>query len=287
MRAALPSWGAALIACLGITCLGSAFLVSASLPAAAVPGIASGTVQCRFDDKRFTEISGIALSHRLANVMYLHNDSGDGPYIYVVDATTCATLATYTVDGITPRDNEAIAVGVDAKGHPVIWLADIGDNRDNWPYVRLYRVPEPSQVRSQHLTARVFRFTYSDGPQNAEALLADPQSQRIWVATKKLAHGSLFEVPLRTTGIAVARKIRPEGGLVTDGSIAPDGSKYVLRDYVNATIFTGMPPGRQVNQFVLPIQVQGEAITWTEDGSALLIASEGDRRLYRVTIPKP
>lgn len=284
MRAVPPRWGAALIAFLGGAVL-APLLVSNAQSAQAAPGIASGTVQCRFTDRRFTEISGIALSRVHPNVLYLHNDSGDGPYIYAVDATTCATLATYTIDGITPRDNEAIAVGVDAKGRPVIWLADFGDNRDSWPYLRLYRVREPVQVRSQHLKARTYRFTYSDGPQNAEALLADPRSPRVWVATKKLAHGSLFEVPLRKNGVAVARRIRTEGGLITDGSIAPDGSKYVLRDYVNATVFSGLPPGRQASQLVLPVQIQGEAITWTADSKALLIASEGDRRLYRVTIP--
>jgi len=279
MRAALASSSVALIAVLGAA-------IPTAAPAQAAPGVASGTVQCRFSDKRFTEISGIALSRTHANVLYLHNDSGDGARIYAVDATTCRTLATLTVDGISPRDAEAIAVGVDAKGRPVIWLADIGDNRDSWPYVRLHRIREPGVIRDQHVTARTYRFTYSDGPQNAEAILADPRAQRVWVVSKKLAHGSLFEVPLRRSGVGVAKRIRQEGGLVTDGSISPDGTRYVLRDYVNATVFRGLPPGIQASQFVLPMQIQGEAITWTADGRSLLIASEGDRRLYRLAIPQ-
>jgi hypothetical protein len=35
----------------------------------------------------------------------------------------------------------------------------------------------------------------------------------------------------------------------------------------------------------LPVQPQGEAITWTSDGRALLIASERDDRLIRVEVP--
>jgi hypothetical protein len=37
----------------------------------------------------------------------------------------------------------------------------------------------------------------------------------------------------------------------------------------------------------LPEQVQGEAMTWTPDGTALIIASEGDERLLQVTVDAP
>ena len=77
------------------------------------------------------------------------------------------------------------------------------------------------------------------------------------------------------------------GGLITDGAISPDGSRYVLRDYVDARIFSGPPPGEELQRITLPAQPQGEAITWSADGNALLIASEGDDRLLRVEIPSP
>ena len=59
---------------------------------------------------------------------------------------------------------------------------------------------------------------------------------------------------------------------------------YVLRDYVDARIFSGPPPGRELQRITLPVQPQGEAITWSATGDALLIASEGDDRLLRVPI---
>jgi hypothetical protein len=37
----------------------------------------------------------------------------------------------------------------------------------------------------------------------------------------------------------------------------------------------------------LPEQVQGEAMTWTPDGTALIIASEGDDRMLQVTVDAP
>jgi hypothetical protein len=191
-----------------------------------------------------------------------------------------------TIAGIDARDIEAIAPGRDRKGRPVLWIADIGDNRDSWPYVRLHRVREPATLKSATLTPRTFRFTYSDMPHNAETLLADPNSQQLWVVTKQLAHGRIYVLPraLSRTKVNVARPIHREGGLVTDGAVDPIGTRYVLRDYVNATVFTGLPTGREEQVVSLPFQPQGESITWTADGRGLLIASERDDRLLRIDV---
>jgi hypothetical protein len=83
----------------------------------------------------------------------------------------------------------------------------------------------------------------------------------------------------------IASKLRAEGGLITDGAISPDGTKYVLRDYVNAVVYSGLPPGREIARIALPYQFQGEAITWSADSRSLLIASERDDRLLKVSIP--
>jgi hypothetical protein len=72
--------------------------------------------------------------------------------------------------------------------------------------------------------------------------------------------------------------------MITDGAVSPDGSRFVLRDYVDAYVYSGLPPGRDPRTVYLPFQPQGEAITWTSDGSALLVASERDNRLLRVPI---
>ncbi|MEI6361761.1 MAG: hypothetical protein WCP95_06475 [Actinomycetes bacterium] len=256
----------------------------AAPPAHAEDGV---TEVCRFSDSRLTEMSGLAWSPSHPGVLWTHNDSGGGPYIYAIDAKTCKTLARVRIAGIPARDIEAIAPGRDKLGRPVLWIADIGDNNDSWPYVRIHRVREPATIASVTVPAKTYRVRYADRPHNAETLLADPKSQQLWIVTKQLAHGSLYVLPkkLSTSGINVAKPIRVEGGLVTDGAVSPDGSRYVLRDYVNGTMFDGLPPGRNRREFPLPFQLQGEAITWTPDGKALLVASERDNRLLRVELP--
>lgn len=262
--------------------------VVSTVSAAPTSTAAAVSTVCRFSDPRFDEISGMTYSQRHANVLYLHNDSSGGPRIYAVDSRTCRTLATLTIDGITARDLEAIGSGRDRQGRPVLWVADIGDNLDSWPEVRVHRVREPRVLRDRTVTARTYRFTYPDRPHNAEALLADPSSGRLWIVTKQSARGTIYALPdrLRADRINVARAVRRVGAFVTDGAVSPDGTRFALRDYVDAEVFAGLPPGGQPTTLYLPLQLQGEAMTWTPDGSALLVAGERDDRLLRVPVSR-
>lgn len=266
--------------------IGVVAAVAAAISAAPGATAVESEVVCRFSDDRFTEISGMTYSQRHDGVLYLHNDSSGGPSIYAVDGSTCATLATLRIDGIEARDLEAIGSGRDAKGRPILWLADIGDNRDSWPDVRLHRVREPARLSDATLDSVTFRFTYPDRPHNAEALLSDPDSGRVWVVTKQAARGRIYALPERPRRdrVNIARPVGRAGAFVTDGSVSPDGSRFVLRDYVDAEIRDGLPPGGTPQRVYLPIQFQGEAVTWTPDGRDLLVASERDDRLIRVPL---
>ena len=252
--------------------------------------VAEASVECELDDPRLVEISGIAASIRHANVVWVHNDSSDAARIYGVDLASCAVVAEVTLRGVDARDIEGIAASRDARGRPVLWVADIGDNRDSWPNVGLYRIREPATLGRTSRKVREFRFTYEDRPHNAETLLVD--GGRVWVATWQLARGGLYELLElrrnrdRAAGlVAIAERVGDVGPLITDGAIAPDGSGYVLRDYLDVHFFHGLPPGRKIASLPLPTQPQGEAITWAADGTALLTASEDDERIQRVEIP--
>ena len=264
-----------------VLALGLAVLIPA--PSQAAP---TWKVQCSFSDERFTEISGMTRSQSFPGVLYVHNDSSGGPHIYAVDERTCKTLATLKIDGSKARDYEAIATGTDAQGRHVIWLGDLGDNRDSWPYVELLRIREPRVLKSQTLNSRSSRVTYPDRPHNAEALLANPRNSQVWIVTKQLAHGSLYSLPNPPGKLNKASVIGVEDGLITDGAVSPQGDRYVLRTYFDATVFAELPAGRTQVTFDLPGQFQGEAVTWTADGKALLLASERDARLLRVEIPQ-
>lgn len=241
---------------------------------------------CRFDDDRLVEISGMARSQRHAHVIWLHNDSGDEAVLYGVDERTCATVAELRLRGVQARDSEGLASTVDAKGRAFLWVGDIGDNRDSWPNVSIYRVREPAQLGERSRSPKRWRFTYPDRPHNAETLMVSDSSDatRVWVATWQLASGGMYSVPLERD-VAIADRVGDVGSLITDGAIHPAGTGYVLRDYLDLHVFRGLPPGRRIAKLALPPQVQGEAITWTADGRGLWVASEQDSRLIRVDLP--
>jgi hypothetical protein len=257
--------------------------------AGAVPAAAADDAQvlCRITDERLTEISGITWSAKHEGVWWVHADSGNGPYVYALDGATCEVLARVRVANIGARDLEAIGTGVDPQGRKVLWLADIGDNRDSWPEVRLHAILEPSELVDQQVRATTYRFTYPDQPHNAEAILVSPTSADVWVVTKQLARGAVYRVPLTTSGVATAKRVAQVGGLVTDAAMSPDGTRYVIRDYFSATLYAAPVTAASIaagTPLAIPDQVQGEAISFTAGGRSLVVASERDDRLLAVPI---
>ncbi|MDX6428480.1 MAG: hypothetical protein QOE54_846 [Streptosporangiaceae bacterium] len=247
------------------------------------------TVAFKISDPRISESSGLAASRRHPGVVYTHNDSGHGPQVYAVgpDGRTKATL---TIAGARSRDWEGIALGRDETGAPALFIADIGDNLGGaWPYVTVYRVPEPAVLKDQALHAVAFRMKYQDGPRDAESILIDPRSNRLYIASKSRlfsGNGRLYAAParLRTSGFNLLRKIADAPPTATDGAFAPDGRTFVLRTYFGATVYSA--PGKRLADVSLPAQRQGESIAYTPDGRSLLAGSEGDDQpVWRVPVP--
>jgi hypothetical protein len=256
---------------------------------AADGGAGGGEAVFRISDPRITESSGLAASRQHPGVVYTHNDSGHGPQVFAIgpDGRTKATL---TIAGAQARDWEAIALGRGDKGAPALFIADIGDNLGGaWPYVTVYRVQEPTKLRDQTLHATAFRLKYQDGPRDAESILIDPRSNRLYIASKSKLFGGdgrLYAAPvkLRAGGFNILRKVGSAPPTTTDGAFAPDGHTFVLRTYFGATIYTA--PGKRLTDVSLPAQRQGESITYAPDGRSLLVGSEGrDQAVWKVPLP--
>ncbi|MFJ7902974.1 WD40 repeat domain-containing protein [Streptomyces sp. NPDC096198] len=253
-----------------------AFLAGALLAgASAVPAVADDggfTIK----DPRITESSGLAASHLHPGIYWTHNDSDDGPYLYAVDSRTGKTVATVTLRGIgKPRDVEAISIGPGNQ----IYVGDIGDNLDGtWPYVWIYRLPEPTVLKDQTVRADQYVVKYANGPRNAESLVVHPKTGRVYIIDKKEDGGHLYEGPARlsATGANVFRPIAPVDLWATDAAFSPDGTQLAVRGYFGgiAYAWNGGRIKRQ-GQLDVPLQRQGESVTYTADGSTLLYGSEG------------
>jgi hypothetical protein len=245
-------------------------------------------VLCTFDSVKLGEVSGIALSRQHDDTLWVTNDSGGGPYLYALDTTDCSIRAELTLLDVPARDHEALAVGRDAQGNDVIWVADIGDNQDVWPYARIHKVIEPAELADAEVPVTTYRFTYPDGARDAEALIADPKKERLWVVSKEDGVGGLYKLPSPMSPAQTPMRAKLVGDArsqVTDAAMAPNGKRYVVRDYLSAEVFSGRPPGEAEARFGLPLQPQGEAVTWTADGQGLIVASERTGQLIQVDVP--
>ncbi|MEU9475596.1 WD40 repeat domain-containing protein [Streptomyces sp. NPDC048191] len=253
--------------------LAGALLVGAlAVPASAAEGDQGFT----FKDPRIAESSGLAASRLHPGIYWTHNDSGDGPYIYAVDGRTGKTVARITLRGIgSPRDVEAISIGP----HNEIYLGDIGDNLGGkWPYVWIYRLPEPKELRDRTVTATQYVVKYANGPRDAESLIVHPRTGRVYIIDKKEDGGHLYEGPatLSTSGANVFEPVAPVDLWATDAAFSPDGRQLAVRGYFGG-IYYDWNGGRikREGRLDVPLQGQGEGVTYSADGTRLLYSSEG------------
>jgi hypothetical protein len=242
-----------------------------------------------YTDPRITESSGLAHSLLHDGIVYTHNDTEQGARIFAV-GTDGKTKAVYTLRDVEPRDWEGIAVGKTPGGTPAIFVGDIGDNFGGvWPEVWVYRFSEPKTVTDQAVTPTRFRFQYEDGPRDAEALLVDPRENRIYIVSKEVRDAGVYLAPpqdeLSTTKVNVLRRIATAPPAITDGAFSPDGKRLVLRDYVFAHVYA-QPDGDPIARITLPLQRQGESVTFTTNGKSLLAGTEGAKsQVWQVPVP--
>lgn len=215
--------------------LASALLVGAfAVPASAADADdgPAGSDGFTIKDPRITESSGLAASRLHPGIYWTHNDQDTGPYLYAVDGATGETVARVALSGVgTPRDVEAIAIGPDNK----IFVGDIGDNDGvTWPYVWIYELPEPTDLKDQTVKATQYVVKYTDGSRDAESMVVHPKTGRVYIIDKNEDGGHLYEGPakLSPSGTNVFKPTVPVDLWATDAAFSPDGEQLAVRGYL-------------------------------------------------------
>ncbi|HPC95507.1 MAG TPA: hypothetical protein PLU87_11225 [Sedimentisphaerales bacterium] len=251
------------------------------------PGVQTGIVRSPL----IREVSGIAASRKNADVLWVHNDSGDAPRVYAID-THGNLLGICPIVGALARDWEDIAVGPGPDpNEQYLYIGDIGDNLAAYPSVRVYRVPEPDLGAIQPFgeipigPAQTIELTYPDGPRDAETLLVDPLTQDIYVITKRdlfckvyraaAPHSSVRPNPM--TRVAVL-----PWGFAVAGDVSPDGRRIIVRSPYNASMWLradGEPLWKafQGKYTGIPVmsELQGEGLCF--DGNGLGYYTLGEK----------
>ncbi|GAA3525328.1 WD40 repeat domain-containing protein [Nocardioides daeguensis] len=231
-----------------------------------------------FTDPEITESSGLVARDGLVVTV---NDSGDSNRVFTVDPATGDTVGVTRWQG-DATDIEALAPA-GGPGSGEVWVGDIGDNTGARDHVEVARVPFGRGNRE--VDAPTYELTYPDGPHDAETLLADPATGRLYVVAKEFI-GRLYAAPERLDpdGPNELSAVDEVLGIATDGSFTPDGKHLVLRNYGQAAVYT-WPGLQRVAQVDLPRQPQGEGLAISESGE-VLVSSEGvEAEVLRVAVP--
>jgi len=210
----------------------------------------------------------------------------------------------WRVTGALANDWEDIASGPGpTPGTNYLYIGDIGDNSGNRYPIVVYRIPEPritdadegAKKKSARPTeaAEVLRLRYPDGHPNSETLMVHPVSGKIYLVTKvEFGNARVYEADPATVSDGIITLTRVGelkvptvfGGLITGGSISPDGLRVALCDYVQGYELVLPDKSTNFNQIwkepLKPVALgkreQGEAIGYRLDGKALMATSEGE-----------
>ena len=247
------------------------------------------------------ESSGLAASKCQNNVLWTHNDSGDGPFIFAVNPAG-DNLGTWKVKNAENEDWEDIAEYKDASGQCFIYIGEIGDNKLKRSEQSVYRVKEPNikadnaNSDSKHPLetepAEIARFKYPDVVQNAETLMVHPATGDIYVMTKRVNGPSgvyRLHPSFGGSDVATLEKMADlavpaiPNGFLTGGDISPDGRRVIICDYTQgyelvlpetSTNFEDI--WKQTPEVVeLGKRKHGESICYSADGKAVFAGSEG------------
>jgi hypothetical protein len=236
----------------------------------------AGDEVIRFQDPEIVESSGLAV---VDGLLVTTNDSGDSGRVFAVDLSSGQTVGV-TAWSADPEDVEALA----PAGGGEVWVGDIGDNTAERSSVSVSRVAVGTGNRDVDVPS--YDLVYPEGPRDAESLLADPATGRLYVVSKGVLGGAVYAAPERLSARRPNRleEVGPVLGIATDAAFFPDGRHIIVRSYSEAAVYT-WPGLEEVGRFGLPQQEQGEGIAVAGDGT-IYVSSEGVQApVLRVTLP--
>jgi hypothetical protein len=257
-------------------------------------------------DPIINEASGIEVSTRYSNRLYHINDSGDTGRFFVTNFTG-ADAQRVRVLGFNPRDVEDLSLGPCGQPEDCLFLADIGDNDRERPWIEIAVVRELRDFPAEVRPLALLRLRYPDRAYDAESLAVHPDGT-IYLLTKQ-GQGNkgrpgtprLHRIPTTwwkgqpapetlefVTEIdleKIASNIPASARLPTAMDISPDGKRVLILNYINAIELAfdfsqpvpaadGWREGRDYQRISLINLNQQEAIAYLPDGNALVYDTE-------------
>ena len=266
------------------------------------------------------EASGIIASHHNKGVFWIHNDGGNGPFLFAVTGTGEHKGKFQIADAVN-IDWEDIALFYH-KGVAYLLIADVGDNKARRNNCVLYTVAEPMLSPSGSERMRALqtvwqqRFEYEDGPKDCEAVAVDIHSRKILLVSKREDPPVLYALPLvpeRTGQVEIAKRISAISSIPpptradlnfkygkyrsqpTAMDLSPSGQEMVILTYKNAYSYKHLIGEDWKVSLSRPPEIvylppaettklyQREALCFGSNGRTLFVTSEGQfAPIYRL-----
>lgn len=261
-------------------------------------------------DRTLLEVSGMAISRRDPDLIWVHNDSGSRAVLHAIGADG-RERARIGVRGATSQDWEDMASFV-WRDQPMLMVADVGDNNARRSAVWLHMLVEPDLSietdgkKPKTDIAWSVPFRFPDGAADCEAVAVDVANERVLVLTKRQNPPRLYELPLAPEGALPGRgkvieaRFLGEVGTIprpTAADLMADpvfgawgsqptamdmaGDELVILTYVHAYRYLRAPDSTWPQTLaaapeivLLPRMKQTEAITFAADGVDLFVTSE-------------
>jgi hypothetical protein len=236
---------------------------------------------------KLDEISGLAASAGNAGMLWTHNDSGNKAEIFLVDPKMNIILIC-KLQGAFNRDWEDITLGPGpTPGKFYIYLGDIGDNLEIFKYKNIYRFEEPVyKTGSNEIIISQFdtiTFQLPEGEKDTEALMINPLSKDLYLISKNETPAYLYRLkyPYLTRDTLTAEKITaiPYRKIVA-ANFSADGKEVLIKNYDNVYYWkvNDRPLADVLKERPYVVEYtkepQGEAITFSRDGTGFFTASE-------------
>lgn len=250
-----------------------------------------GVGMAGLDNSSMTEISGVAASRRNPGLLWIHND-GKQTQTWVVSTNGLYYGAFEFAQSTVDFEDIAIGPGPVANTD-YVYVGDIGDNASLRADVRVFRFPEPpiSQATGGVTSAgeTMITLVYPDGAHDAEALMVDPITGDLFIASKETTGFRLYKATQLqlNLGAVVEMGLVQNGdfGPVSGGDISPDGSQIVLRHENEARLWRRKPgesvqaalgrAGERIPVIGIPLEPNGEGISFAPDSRNYYTISEG------------
>lgn len=224
-------------------------------------------------DSLVREASGLEFSTLNNGMLWTHNDSGDGPRLFLLDTSGVIRMQVH-LNGIKSIDWEDITLA-----SPYIYIADIGDNNARRNHLFIHRIAEPlfeskAEVEIEVKDISTMKFTYENGPRDAETLLYDYNSDELIIVTKREKNCLVYPFHFQSSSELV--QLRAAGSIplrhFTSGDANEQG-EVLIKNY-DAVFYWGpsdeLIVRRLINgpEFTIPYKTepQGEAICWDQKG---------------------